>query len=641
MNREEIELQMEEFDYEEDYQKMTKAKEAAKKPLEKIARAQNFVVKRENQLKENMAFYQGNPYLLKQYQDNRPWVVQMNTPYASMAIDTRVASLAANDYIGELQPLEEKDVETIRTLQEVLKDEWEHANVNALIDQSILTSAILREAYVHVIFDDSRKYGGRKGEISAYALETPAVLIDPRARCYKDAQYVVVQGRISYEEAEEDYPEFVRAMNTKGTGVSPERRGEVFMENDYTTEQEGIFTVYTMYEKVKGKIVKKVILEDMLVEEKTLSGLKTFPVAQLRWKKSAQSAYGISLMDDLLSLQKAICAIESAITNTAVAYASPSIIVRKGSGINPKVVALTTGAPGAVYVSEIPISEAMQPVTQARIDDKIVALKQEFENSIDKIAGVTNQFIGDIGTAGNTSGGAQLAVERAKIIETNVLINITEFIEYLTVLFVDYITTAYAGETITSRATQKTDETTPRFISRNVPEKASEAQFTFSIDLNLKTQYSKQREREALLELYQMERQYDSPVKLINELDILERYDLSNEDELKERYKLLQQQTTQIKTETIMKITQAGTQYQVDPNLMQAAIMEIVEGAKETPALDQVMTAIEDAQAAMQQEMQASQDDLVAQGLDPNMVAEAAKQMEAEGQQPSMQDLGM
>jgi hypothetical protein len=395
-----------------------------------------------------------------------------------------------------------------------------------------------------------------------------------------------------------------------------------------------------MYEISKGKVTKQVVIENILVEDKVLKGLKRLPIAQLPWKKAAQSAYGFSLMDDVLSLQKAISAIESAITNTAVAYSSPAMIVRSGSGINPKVVAKTIGAPGVVYVSNIAISEAMQPVIPAHIDDKIVNLKQDFEAAIDKIAGVTNPFIGSIGTAGNTASGSQLAVERSKIIETNVLANISEFVEYLTMIFVDYITTAYAGEVITSR---KVDKATGdlQFTSRQVPKEIKDVEFSFYIDLNTKTKYSKERELESLMQLYQMERQYDAPIKLISELDILSKYNLSNSDELKERFKQLTIQSTQAKTETIMKLTQAAQQYSIQPELLNAAVAEVIEGAKETPSLDAFMQAAQDMSAQVDQEAQSSKDDLVAQGLPQQFVDQAAQIMDAKGETPNPENLNL
>lgn len=623
----------------EDYELERVAREKGSKALRKIKKAQDFVSARRDQLNENMAFYQGNQYLLAQYEETRPWVIQMNTPHASMAIDKRVASIIANDYIGQLHPLTPDAVEDVEALQGFLEDEWARMNMDNFIDDAIKTSAIVREGYIHVTFDPSKKYGGRSGELVAKSLDTNAVLIDPRARDFNDAEYIVVRGRITEDQACEMYPDYAKFF-PEDTSFMPEDRGEVYYDNDYQTNQDGILTLFTMYQKERGKIVRKEIVEGLCVAEKELKGLKHFPIAQMRWKKLAQSAYGMSLMDDVIALQKAISSIESAITNTAVAYASPAIIVRKGSGINPKIVAKTIGAPGVVYLSEIPIDEAMKPVVPAKVDADIVTLKKEFEMTIDKITGITNPFVGDIGTAGNTAQGSRLAVERAKIIEADLIKNVSEFVEQLTMIMIDFITTIYSGEIITTRRYNETSMSYD-FKNRLIPEKASSIPFSYSIDLNMKTAYSKEREKEVLMELYQMERQYQAPVKLINEMDILTRYDLTNKDELVERYKLLKSQNDQAKAQTIMQITDAASKYQINPELTSAAISDVVAGGEQTPNLDEFM---KQAQAMAQQmaiEQQASAQDLVSQGMDPQAVAQAEQMMTNQGMAPSPTDLGL
>ena len=93
--------------------------EKAKPYLDKFDKAKNFNSSRKNVYAEFMAFYQGNQYLLKKYKNETPWVVNMNTPHASIAIDNRVASLLANDYIGELIPLGIEDVDNVDKLAEV------------------------------------------------------------------------------------------------------------------------------------------------------------------------------------------------------------------------------------------------------------------------------------------------------------------------------------------------------------------------------------------------------------------------------------------------------------------------------------------------------------------------------------------
>ena len=68
-------------------------------------KAQAFDKGRIDEYTELMAFYEGQQHLLSAYKTAKPWVVNINSPYATYAIDNRVSSLMANDYIGELEPL--------------------------------------------------------------------------------------------------------------------------------------------------------------------------------------------------------------------------------------------------------------------------------------------------------------------------------------------------------------------------------------------------------------------------------------------------------------------------------------------------------------------------------------------------------
>ena len=623
----------------EESRKHDEAKEAAKPLLDMVRNGLDYVRKRTDQLTENMAFYQNNMSILKQYKENRPWVIQMNTPYASVNIDKRIASLTATDYIGELIAFREEDVEAVKTLQSVYEDEWERLEMDNLVDRAITKGAVVREGYVRLYYDEAARYGNRKGTLCAQELDTNTVVIDPRARDIHDALWIAVLGRLTKEDAEERYPGFSKFFNVT-ENTFPHERGENYVENDYTSNQEQVLTVYTIYKRIKSKIMQYIIVDNMLVQEKHLTALKRFPIAQFRWKKAAQSAYGLALMDDVITLQKAISSIESAITNTAIAYASPSIIVRKGSGLNPKVVAKTSGAPGTVFETNLPISETMQVISPAKIEDRIINLKANYEQAIEKICGVSDPFTGDIGTAGNTSGGARMAVDRSKIIEANTITNISEFVRDLTLIMTDYLAHMYAGENVTGRSVDEaTGETT--FKTRAMPKSIKEIDFSYYINLSMKTSYSKDREREAMLQIYQMERQYDSPVKIITELDVLESYDLTNKDALRKRYADLQANSAEKKAGVVASITAAAQKYGIDPKLAQAAIVDVIRGDKNKQALDQFTQLSQQAAKAMDAAMQDSADDLVAQGMNPEDVMTAQTQMMEQGQQPTMQDLNL
>lgn len=582
---------------------------------------------------ELMAFYQGNQHLLKKYKSERPWVVNMNTPYATVSIENRVASLLVSDYEGDLLPLSPEDIDVVETLDSVYKREWERMKVDNVVRGCVEMSAVVREAYCHITVDDKKVHGGRYskqvGALKADIIEPSRVLIDPTARNLKDANYVIVLGRISKKEAMHTYPK-IKALSLQSDNYTPQQRGEVYYDNDYTTEQEDVFTVWNVYVKENGKIKKTKLINSIIVFEKELD-ISRFPIAQLRWKKAAQSCYGISLMDQLLSLQKAICAIESAITNTAIAYAAPSMMVRKGCGVDPKVVAKANGAPGVVYAVDGNLENALRPVVPPKIQDEILSIKQDFEAKIKEISGNTNQFLGNIGTAANTAGGAQVAVERAKIIETNTINNIEEFIEDLVNIIIEFMIKIYPNAELTYNA-GKNGSGQYVFDKIKMPNKKElkDLEYTFYVELDKKSQYSKDQQKQDLLDLFQFERQYDTGVKTITVADIIKNSNIENKDEIIERYNSLTRQDAETKATTIEKIVTVGAELGVDTNLITQSLTEIIGNADETPATDEVMKLFEQGfQSQVQQAEQASN----AQNINASPEAiQAAQQLMASGQ---------
>lgn len=596
---------------------------------------------------ELMAFYQGNQHLLEKYKTERPWVVQMNTPYATIAIENRIASILVNDYEGDLLPLAPEDVETLEIIDKVYKREWKRMDIDEIIKHCVKTCAIVREAYCHIIVDDKKVYGGRKrkrmGAMKAEFIEPSRILIDPTARNLKDATYCIVTGRINKEEAIRKYSKLEALSFQTSQDDSPRGRGEIYYDNDYTTNQEDVFTVWNFYLKEDGKIKKVKLVNRIIVEETTID-IDDFPILQLRWNKAAQSCYGISLMDQLLCLQKAINAIESAITNTAIAYAAPSMMVNRASGVNPNVVAKANGAPGVVYYVNGNLENAIKPVIPPKIQDEILAIKQDFEAKIREISGNSNQFMGNIGTAANTVGGAEVAVERAKIIEVNIINNIEEFVEDIARVMVKFIVKMYPNAELTYPA-GKDGEGIYQFEEIQMPSKKEmkDLDYLFYVELDKKSQYSKDKQKQELMDLYQFERQYDAPIKTVTVSDIIKNSDLVNKDEIIARYNSLNSQDAATKAETIEGLIKTAGGFGIVDDLVKQAVAEIISGGNEHPALDELMKAIEegfaqqlqeantqaDAGAISQNDARTLQDPTA--GLNPRAVQEAERLLE-EGQ---------
>lgn len=629
------------------------AQSKGKKYIAKFRKAVVSVKDRSDELQESLAFFEGDQYKLANYSDSTPWVIHDKTPHAKVAIETRTSSVTASEYVGEIYPLKVEDVETIKMLNELLQDEWERLEMDNLIDNSVKDASYLRESYIHLIFDSEKNYGAsRSGVVEAYIIDSPSIWIDPNARCWDQAQYIVVSGRKPKAQAKALYP-ITRQIKGKPSNLSPEERGEIGINNDYEVEQEDFFNQLTFYEKKyrKSKVIisKTIIIEDVVVSQVDLDGINVFPICQFRWGKKKQSCYGMSLMDDLISSQKAINSIGSATTNQAINASSPSTIISRNSGLNPQDVAETLGIPQTVYAVNGPVGEAMTVFNPNNISEVSLRIKEGHQQNLNLVAGITDAYIGSLGTSGNTSGGATAAIERAKVVEGDVIRNITEFVGQITTLLMQYITSQYAGQKVSSL---KKDTQTSEFSVKEyeLPDTIRDIEYKFYVNLNIRTPYAKSQERLAITELWSMERQYDSEIKLLSVLDILDKYDLTNREELSDRYKRMVASSLQQKSEIILKLTTLTQKYQLPPELLQQAMVEIMGDAKETPAVDELTKQIDQAammeqqqaQMAAQQQSQANEGAAqmaagqIVDQMDPNQVMQMAQEQSAPNQIAAM-----
>jgi len=561
---------------------------------------------------ELCAFYEQTQSELPQYALDKPWVFDINAPYASDAVNLRVASLQANDYLGELEALSPDDEDNIQKLNYAYHSLWNEENTDKHVNEAILRAAIMREAYTHVVFDADAIIGGngqqRQGAIEPYSLDPACVNIDPEATGLRSARYVCLTERISLDEVTEKYKKFDASTSTMSR-YTPEQRGEIYFGHDYTTEQDTVLTKLTFYEVEMGKVYKTVLVEDQIVEPTKQLLINRIPIAQLRWQKKLKSPYGTSLLDTILPLQKTVNEIESAIANTALQFSSPSYVMTEDSGIDPNELAITAGTPGAIYVvqSGIDIDRVIKPLMgERKIDEQMVAIKKEMEDSIYKLAGVNDAFTGDLGTVGNTKEGTNMATQRAQIIEQRFLVNLEEYVEDLTRIYVDYILKGFGGETIYVKRENSSSSVSGGFDSLDVPrlEDSEELQYNFYIKLDVKTKYSKEVQRTLLKDLYQQQQQYQTEIKGLTFLDVLKTYDVPQIQGLVERFERLTNMDAQQRAELVTMIVTMGAQYNVPNQLVQAAIQDVILNAAQTPNIDAFQQAIVQQKAKMEQAQQ-------------------------------------
>jgi hypothetical protein len=609
--------------------KMTK-EEKAGKFYRMYEEARNFDTSRFDDYEENLAYYEMKQNELPANQTNKPWVLNIDTPYAADAINTRAASLMANDYAGELQPLSPDDVEHIKNLNNIYQMFWKQMQMDDLVNQAILYAEVLRETYIHVIFDDKKSGGTNRknnGKLKGYFLDPASILIDPNSLSFADADYICITERITKDQYKRQYGEVWE--EGKGSSFTPDERGESYAGNDYNTNQENVLTKLTFYvkdEEDEDKINKTIMVEHEIIEESEIP-ISRFPIEQLRWEKRIKSPYGKSLMDRLLPLQKSINAVESATTTAALAFASPSFAVRVGSGVNPAKVAALAGAPGAVFEVNGDPKSAIVPISNGSIDGKLLDIRESNQTEIYRLAGISEQFLGSFGSAGNTKGGSKESSNRAKIVEKLFLTNLEEFIQGLTQIVVEFATKAFEGETLYSPGQKKSDNTYD-FQEMNVTKELKDIEYNFYIDMDVRSPYTKERHKELLQELFQIERQYDAPIKTINILDILETYNMPNKQELVERYKELSQRDDAAKSQIIVQFVVVCEQVGVEADMIAQGISEVIAG-KGTPTVDKILQQIQQQQKADEQQEVAGQKQVAAkqtQLTEQQMQQRAAKQ---------------
>ena len=590
--------------------------------------ARDFDPNRFEDYKELVAFYEGKQNELAFYQHEQPWVININAPYASDAIDIRVSSLKAKDYIGELYPLSPADVDKVTLLNDLTHVFWKEMQMDDKIDECIEKCSVEREAYIHITYDDD-VFGGtnavRKGKLKPNFIAPGAVCIDPAAENFKDADFIVITERVSKRYVKEKYKDKL-AEGEINQVLSPNERGENYIDNQSSSEIERSLTKLTFYEKVDGEVWKTVLIENKIVEKPELFFINVYPITQLRWKKRFKSPYGLSLMDKLLPLQKSVNSIESATTNSALQFASPSFAVNRNSGINAEVLAQVIGAPGVVVSVNGNPSDVVKQLFTNTIDNTMISVKEQNEQKIYKLAGVTAEFLGNFGTAGNTAGGSGESSARAQIIENDFLSNLETFVQDNMEVIIAFLKSeVFAGEKVYTRSAKKTDGSFD-FNEYQIPEVDSvdsleNIEVDYYVELDVKTPSSKEKTKMLLKELYQTERQYDSEIKVLTLLDVLENYDIPNKQEIRERYKNLVSKDNETKASAILQFTTVSEKYGIDANLISQGIVEFMEG-KETPTVDAVLAQVEQiiAQQEQQQMMLEQQKLQETQALEQNML---------------------
>lgn len=583
---------------------------------------------RDTEYVNNEAHYEGLHWNLANMGEDSPFVVKSDINHLKNAVDVRLGSLCASSYYGKLKPLSQDDVETIDELNILYQNEWYRLNMDELIEEVIKKGCIFDNGYIEFGFDTDKIVGGtnakREGVITANVVETANIYLDPSAESIDDCDFMVKTMNLTEEKLKRVYPDWWKKLKEKdvhGTAAKTNDTGNIFTGRDYTTNQDNIIVVYAIYEKYNTK-VEEVISEEQVIQEtgeiipavidkvnvtrvkvSYLSNdillevnkdypFEEFPIVSFQWEKTVQTPYGIPLLRGLTIPQKVANLIESSINNIAVHYTIPTWIISDDSGLDVDDVAKLINALGVVW-KVTDINTAIKQLEPPQINADIIQMGQTFVNYIRQYAGVTDQYQGNIGTAGSTSQGTTDAIGRATIIDNNPINQISKFVEKLTRLLIRFMTRYYQGDTMYIR--EDLDDGKYNFRQFTIDDSFKDINFDFDVDLASRSKTDKNRQYNLTKEIYQLQNQYKDSKGVINVTDVVKAAQLDNYNEMKNRLDNVTEESLQEKASMVVRLVEIGNtitpngQPLIDSTTLSDAIMDVLDDNNDLSVVEQVM----------------------------------------------------
>lgn len=593
---------------------------------------------RDGEYINNMAHYEGLQWNLAENKDESPFLLKSDINHLKNAIDLRLGSLFAESYCGELEPLSPNDVDKINTLNVLYKNEWKRLNADDRVEVGIKNACIQDNGYTEITFDPGAIFGGtgtrREGSIVLNDLSTSDVYLDPRAGSIDDCEYMVAKSRKTKNWIKRHKPDWLSKINSDK--ISPadilgDDSGNIYTGRDYSKSTNNLYVINTMYEKYPKEVDMKTVDEETgkeTTEKVTITAIRIyyvindtlvdtdedypfdeFPIIPMQWEAEPQSPYGIPLVRGLTVPQKVANLIESACNNIAMHYTIPTWLVSEESGIDINKFAKLSSALGIAWKVNGDVSKAVKQMEYPAVDEQLIGIKDSFVANIQTYAGVTSQYIGNVGTAGSTAEGTNAAINRATVIDNAPIKQIEKYVEKLSRMIIKFMTRYYKDQTIYIRDTQKSVNGEYTFKEFLMDDTLEDVNYEFNVKLAGRSKSDKNRQYNLLKDLYQTQNQYKDPNKVINIPDLVKAAQLDNYDEMFKRFSDMSEEAFNEKADMIVQIMNIGGT--ITPNgtplipaeLMQQGIIDVLNDDGSLETVEQIFSTYEQYQTQMNQMM--------------------------------------
>lgn len=662
---------------------------------------------RDKEYINNMAHYEGLQWNLAENKDESPFMLKSDINHLKSAVDIRLGSIFAETYFGTLEPLSPNDIESINTLDLLYKNEWRRLNADDHVEAAVKNGCLQDNGYTEISFDAGAIFGGtgtrREGSIVLRDLSTSDVYLDPKANSLDECEYYVVKSKKTKNWIKRNKKEWLSKLEENhilAGSNSDGENGNIYTGRYYSKSNNDLYTISTVYRKYPVEVeievtddngqtvldpeslyidemgqmqgtplMEKVmttqikihyVIENTLVETDEEYPFDEFPIVPFQWEPEPQSPYGIPLVRGLTVPQKVANLIESAANNIAMHYSTPTWIVSEESGLDIHKVAKLSNALGMVWKVNGDISNAIKQMPYPEVDEQLVSIKNSFVENIKVYAGVSDTYIGNIGTAGSTAEGTNAAVNRAKVVDNEPIKQIEKYVEKLSRIIIKFMTRYYKNQKIYIRDTLKNEQGEVTFRDFIMDDKMETINFDFDVKLAGRSKEDKNRQYNLMRELYQIQNQYKDPSKVINVTDLVKAAQLDNYDEMYKRFADMSEQAFQEKADLIVQIMNIGGtitpngQPLITAEEMQQGIIDVLDDNGDLSVVDNIFKTYEDYQTAIAnmknqlvaQQQQATIDNIVGQNdAVTNQLQQGMKNMQAQAKEKNMNtildDLGL
>ncbi len=499
------------------------------------------------------------------------WLPKPVTNYIHLVKYTKRASFAVENPVAKLRPVSPKGVEPVRTLNKAYEDTFDRIKARKVVRENIETSKLLGTAIAHVFWDEMKE--GRMGvtvlgdegfrytgEIGIKEIEPSTFFPDPNAFSIEDCEYIIVRERrpLSWIDANPLFTTKVGKDNQNDGAVSPDDRGEIYLrEYDANTDRERIVDFISYYEREANQeggysyYVTYVANGKVLLNKKPLKPNR-YPFAVLYDFKQRQDFWGMSTCQFILDNQKIINKVESIISMIGLLMQNPQKVVSKDSGINPQSVAKFGNAPSQVWEANGDPSKAIYYAQPPNIPPVLLNMVEQAKSNIREVTGLTESYMGQNVGSLQTSSGVQALIDRATMRDRDQMYDVELYIEELTKLIIDFMTTYYEEERLIRIVDKTTDEVLfEPFIGTEFQDLA----YDVAVDVSSRAPVTRMREVQEAKELLGMQGQYGEnyPVPIIKPQEAIEMMNLVHGNRIIERMNMEEMQN---KTEQAMQVAQ-------------------------------------------------------------------------------------